>query len=216
MVVKLCVVVVKIIKIKICGITNSEDASYAVKFGADALGFIFFPGSPRFIEFTDARAIVSSIPPFVSKIGLFVNPSHDIVENCIKNVGIDTLQFHGNESSEFCSVFGLPWIKTISVDATTDIRKKVAQYENASAYLFDTKKPDSFGGTGQVFDWNLIPKDLTKPIILAGGLGIENIEDAIKIPELYAVDVCSGVEQEKGKKSKTLMNDFIEKVRRIN
>ena len=146
----------------------------------------------------------------------FVNPSRDIVEDCIKNVGIDTLQFHGDESSEFCSIFGLPWIKTISVDAKTDIKKKTAQYENASAYLFDTKKSDSFGGTGQVFDWNLIPKDLTKPIILAGGLRIDNIEDAIQIPRLYAVDVCSGVEQEKGKKSKMLMHDFIERVKRIN
>ena len=213
---KLCVVEVKKIKIKICGITNLEDAHDAVKFGADALGFIFFPGSPRFIEFMDAKAIISSIPPFVAKIGLFVNPSRDIVEDCIKNVGIDTLQFHGDESSEFCSIFGLPWIKTISVDAKTDIKKRAAQYESASAYLFDTKKSDSFGGTGQVFDWNVIPKDLTKPIILAGGLRIENIEDAVKIPELYAVDVCSGVEQEKGKKSKMLMHDFIEKVRRIN
>ena len=206
----------KKIRIKICGVTNLEDAYDAVKLGADALGFIFFPGSSRFIESLDARAIVSSIPPFISKIGLFVNPSKDTVEDCIKNVGIDTLQFHGEESSEFCSIFGLPWIKTISVDKNTDIEKKIVQYKNASAYLFDTKKSESFGGTGEVFDWNLIPKNLTKPFILAGGLKIENIEDAIKIPELYAVDVCSGVEQEKGKKSKMLMHNFIEKVRRTN
>ena len=206
----------KKIRIKICGVTNLEDAYDAVKLGADALGFIFFPGSSRFIESLDARAIVSSIPPFISKIGLFVNPSKDTVEDCIKNVGIDTLQFHGEESSEFCSIFGLPWIKTISVDKNTDIEKKIVQYKNASAYLFDTKKSESFGGTGEVFDWNLIPKNLAKPFILAGGLKIENIEDAIKIPELYAVDVCSGVEQEKGKKSKMLMHNFIEKVRRTN
>ena len=206
----------KKIRIKICGVTNLEDAYDAVKLGADALGFIFFPGSSRFIESLDARAIVSSIPPFISKIGLFVNPSKDTVEDCIKNVGIDTLQFHGEESSEFCSIFGLPWIKTISVDKNTDIEKKIVQYKNASAYLFDTKKSESFGGTGEVFDWNLIPKNLTKPFILAGGLKIENIEDAIKIPELYAVDVCSGVEQEKGKKSKMLMHNFIEKVRSTN
>ncbi len=206
----------KKIRIKICGVTNLEDAYDAVKLGADALGFIFFPGSSRFIESLDARAIVSSIPPFISKIGLFVNPSKDTVEDCIKNVGIDTLQFHGEESSEFCSIFGLPWIKTISVDKNTDIEKKIVQYKNASAYLFDTKKSESFGGTGEVFDWNLIPKNLAKPFILAGGLKIENIEDAIKIPELYAVDVCSGVEQEKGKKSKMLMHNFIEKVRSTN
>ena len=98
----------------------------------------------------------------------------------------------------------------------TDIKKNILQYENATAYLFDTKKSDSFGGTGEVFDWSLIPNDLAKPFILAGGLRIENVEDALKIPELYAVDVCSGVEEEKGKKSKMLMRNFIEKVRRIN
>ena len=206
----------KKIRIKICGVTNLEDAYDAVKLGADALGFIFFPGSSRFIESLDAKAIVSSIPPFISKIGLFVNPSKDTVEDCIKNVGIDTLQFHGDESSDFCGIFGLPWIKTISVDENTDIKKNILQYENATAYLFDTKKSDSFGGTGEVFDWSLIPNDLAKPFILAGGLRIENVEDALKIPELYAVDVCSGVEEEKGKKSKMLMRNFIEKVRRIN
>ena len=206
----------KKIRIKICGVTRLEDAYAAVKFGADALGFIFFPGSPRYIKFTDAREIVSSIPPFIAKIGLFVNPLKDTVEDCIKNVGIDTLQFHGDESSDFCSIFGLPWIKTISVDKDTDIKKEIVQYKNATAYLFDTKKSDSFGGTGEVFDWNLIPKNLAKPLILAGGLWIENVEDALKIPELYAVDVCSGVEEEKGKKSNMLMRNFIEKVRRIN
>lgn len=206
----------KKIRVKICGVTSLEDACDAVKFGTDALGFIFFSGSPRFIKFSDAREIVSSIPPFIAKIGLFVNPSKETVEDCIKNVGIDTLQFHGDESSDFCSIFGLPWIKTISVDENTDIKKKIVQYENATAYLFDTKKSDSFGGTGEVFDWSLIPNDLAKPFILAGGLRIENVEDALKIPELYAVDVCSGVEEEKGKKSKMLMRNFIEKVRRIN
>ena len=204
------------IRVKICGVTNLADACDAVKFGTDALGFIFFPGSPRFIKFSDAKEIVSSIPPFIAKIGLFVNPSKKTVEDCIKNVGIDTLQFHGDESSDFCGIFGLPWIKTISVDEDTDIKKKIVQYKNATAYLFDTKKSDSFGGTGEVFDWSLIPNNLAKPFILAGGLRIENVEDALKIPELYAVDVCSGVEEEKGKKSKMLMRHFIEKVRRIN
>lgn len=204
------------IRIKICGITQLCDALDAVKLGADALGFIFFPGSPRFIEVERARYIVSSIPPFIAKIGLFVNQSLSVVEDCINNVGIDTLQFHGDEHPEFCNSFGLPWIKTISIDENSNIEQSIILYSNASAYLFDTRKSSCFGGTGQVFDWSLIPKNIGKPIILAGGLRVENIAEAIKIPDLYAVDVCSGVEQEKGKKSKMLMRDFIRKVKRKN
>lgn len=204
------------IRVKICGITQLEDAFDAVNAGADALGFIFFSGSPRSIELAKAKYIVSSIPPFVAKIGLFVNPSRSAVEDCINDVGIDTLQFHGDERPEFCDIFGLPWIKTISVDEKSNIAQSIALYSNASAYLFDTKKSGSFGGTGEVFDWTLIPKNIGRPFIVAGGLREENVAEAIKIPDLYAVDVCSGVEQEKGKKSKMLMRNFIRKVKRKN
>ena len=200
------------IRIKICGITRSKDANAAVELGADALGFIFFPKSPRFIGLAEAKIIVSSISPFIAKVGLFVNPSRNMVETCIKNVGIDTLQFHGDESPEFCNTFGLPWIKTISVGDNADLEEEIRSYKDASAYLFDTKKVGCYGGTGQTFNWNLIPKGIDKPFIVAGGLKLDNIEEAARIPDLYAVDVCSGVEEEKGIKSMSLMRDFIEKV----
>lgn len=199
-------------KIKICGITNIEDAQAAVEFGADALGFIFYKKSKRYIDPQVAAKIISSLPPFLAKVGVFVNQSMEEIAQIREAAGINAAQLHGDEAPEFVSSISFETIKAIRVKDETDL-DKVAQY-SAQAILFDTYSDKQYGGTGKSFDWGIL-KDFshTKHIILSGGLNPENVLDAVTIVRPYAVDVSSGVEAQPGKKDHTKIKKFIEAIK---
>lgn len=202
------------VKVKICGITNCIDAINASNAGADAIGYVFYNDSPRFCSIDQAIQINRTLPPFITKVGLFVNPEAEFVRSAISENVIDIIQFHGSETSEFCSSFQFPFIKVISVKKDTNIEKICDDFVDASAILLDTFDTDHFGGTGKSFDWSLIPRNLKKPIIIAGGLKPNNVSTLIKEYIPYAVDVSGGVESEtKGKKSEELMKQFIKVVK---
>ncbi len=202
-----------IVKIKICGITNFEDALNASRLGADALGFVFVENSPRYITPHDAAPIINKLPPFINKVGLFVNPSKQEVEDAARIANFDLLQFHGDESEEFCNQFNLPYIKAISIKTDVNLLEYSRQYASASALLLDAYSEEVRGGTGKTFDWNLIPKEGSIPLIVAGGLNNENIADLLRQVMPYAVDVSGGVEISKGQKDCKKMEDFILGVR---
>lgn len=199
-------------RVKICGITRSEDALNAVTAGCDAIGLVFYPPSPRHVSLEQAREIVSSLPPYVSVVGLFVNPDAEFVTKAVDYVGLTCLQFHGDESPEFCNQFETSWYKAIRVQASTNLYDCVKDYQEASALLLDTYKAGVPGGTGETFNWSLIPDDLTKPIILAGGLEPSNVASAIEQVRPYAVDVSGGVEAKKAIKSNEKMIAFVNEV----
>ncbi|MDC0877862.1 phosphoribosylanthranilate isomerase [Methylophilaceae bacterium] len=201
------------IKIKICGITNIEDALNASLLGADALGFVFVGKSPRYITPLNTPIIIDALPPFISKVGLFVNPSKEEVEDAIRVAKFDLLQFHGDENEEFCNQFNLPYIKAFSVKSEVNLVEYETNYNSASALLLDTYSEKARGGTGTTFDWNLIPAEESKPLIIAGGLNNENITDLLGHTTPYAVDVSGGVEVLKGKKDYKKMENFILGVR---
>lgn len=201
------------IRIKICGITNSADAQLSCELGADALGFVFFSGSPRYINLLAAQNIIQALPPFVTTVGLFVNPTESEVWSAIENVSLDVLQFHGDESVEFCRLFDKPYIKAIRVQSQEDIMRAEQEYAGARALLLDAHVDGLFGGTGQSFDWRLLPETLTIPWVLSGGLNPSNVVAAIKATRAIAVDVSSGVEQEKGVKCATKLATFIQGVK---
>ncbi len=202
-----------IVKIKICGITNFEDALNASRLGADALGFVFVENSPRYIKPHDAAHIINKLPPFINKVGLFVDPSKQEVEDAARIANFDILQFHGDESEGFCNQFNLPYIKAISVKTDVNLLEYSRQYASASALLLDAYSEEARGGTGKTFDWNLIPKEGSIPLIVAGGLNNENIADLLRQVMPYAVDVSGGVEISKRQKDCKKMEDFILGVR---
>ena len=199
-------------RVKICGITSIEDALLAVKLGADAVGFVFYEPSPRNVSITLAKAIVEALPPFVSAVGLFVNETPAIIKNILKEVNLDILQFHGDESPQACEQFNMPYYKAIRVKEDTNLLQYAQLYKSAKALLLDTYSEKSVGGTGLVFDWNLIPENISKPLILAGGLTAENVGLAIERVNPYAVDVSGGVEQSKGIKDTEKMAAFMHAV----
>lgn len=202
-----------IVKIKICGITNFEDALNASRLGADALGFVFVENSPRYIKPHDAAHIINKLLPFINKVGLFVDPSKQEVEDAARIANFDLLQFHGDESEGFCNQFNLPYIKAISVKTDVNLLEYSRQYASASALLLDAYSEEARGGTGKTFDWNLIPKEGSIPLIVAGGLNNENIADLLRQVMPYAVDVSGGVEISKRQKDCKKMEDFILGVR---
>ena len=202
-------------RIKICGITRIEDAQVAATCGADAIGLVFYAASPRAVTLEQAAAIARSVPAFVTCVGLFVNPRAEEVEEVIQQVPIDCLQFHGEESAGFCEQFGRPYIKAIRVNQDTDINLEARRYTQARAVLLDAYVKDIPGGTGESFDWTRIPADCAKPVILAGGLTIENVAEAICQVHPYAVDVSGGVEQRKGIKDQAKIRQFIAEVTSI-
>lgn len=183
---------------KICGITRIEDALAAVKYGADAIGLVFYAPSPRHVTINQAAEIVKVLPPFVSVVALFVNASKAEVNAVLSKVGVDVLQFHGDETEAECTQFDLPYLKAIRVKQDTNLLQYAQTYSSAKALLLDTYSEKAVGGTGQVFDWSLIPSNLSMPIILAGGLTPENVGIAVKQVQPYAVDVSGGVEARKG------------------
>ena len=204
------------IKVKICGITSINTAMESISSGADALGFVFFKESPRYIEPEKARAIIDQLPPFVSCVGLFVDENADGVNRIITTSGIDVLQFHGHESNEFCRQFRRPFLKSLRVSPEVSIDEFDSLYPDARALLLDAYHPSIYGGTGLSFDWSLIPNTLTKPIILAGGLNMDNVSEAAATPNIYAVDVSSGVELSPGVKCKHKIEKFIKEIKIVN
>ena len=185
-------------RVKICGITLVEDALSAVNAGADAIGLVFYAPSPRAVTIVQAQQIVAAMPPFVSVVGLFVNAKQTEIESVLSKVRLDILQFHGDESASDCQQINLPYYKAIRVKAESNLLQYEAEFKSAKALLLDTYSDAAVGGTGQVFDWNLIPNNLTTPVILAGGLTAENVMQAIQQVRPYAVDVSGGVEATKG------------------
>ncbi|HEY1329019.1 MAG TPA: phosphoribosylanthranilate isomerase [Casimicrobiaceae bacterium] len=186
-------------RVKICGITRIEDAQAAAHAGADAVGVNFWPGTPRRVDLAHARAIVESLPPFVARVGLFVDPSQDEVRAALAAVPLDALQFHGRETAGFCRAFGKPYLKAIAVSEGADLLECASPFDDAAGLLFDAFQPgDLPGGTGQVFDWSRlsarIKARLRPPLVLSGGLDPDNVARAIRMVQPYAVDVSSGVE----------------------
>ena len=199
-------------RVKICGITRVEDALMAVNAGADAIGLVFYASSSRYVTILQAQRIVAALPPFVSVVALFVNATTIEIETTLAQVRIDIVQFHGDETPAQCQQIKLPYYKAIRVKADTNLLQYALKIETAKALLLDTYTEAAFGGTGQVFDWNLIPKNMTKPVILAGGLVPENVALAIRQVKPYAVDVSGGVEQSKGVKDAAQIAAFMQAV----
>ena len=197
---------------KICGITRVEDALTAVAQGADAIGLVFYAPSPRAISIEQAAAIVQQIPAFVSVVGLFVNAEERYVKEVTSRVALDLLQFHGDETPEQCASFGLPFIKAVRVKSDTNLVQCAKDYSASRALLLDTYTEGVAGGTGHVFDWSLIPPDLAKSVVLAGGLTAANVAAAIQQVKPYAVDVSGGVEAAKGIKDAAKIAAFMQQV----
>ena len=187
-------------RVKICGITSREDALDAVRLGADAIGLVFYPPSPRCVTPEQAASIVEHLPPFVTVVGLFVDASREEIAGVLGAVRIDLLQFHGSERPEDCAEHGRPYIKAVRVREGMDLLAERQRYAGASGLLLDAYQPGVPGGTGQAFDWGLIPPVLRGEAILAGGLTPENVAEAVGRVRPYAVDVSGGVEREKGRK----------------
>ncbi len=203
------------VRTKICGITRIEDAQAAISAGADALGFVFYKGSPRFISSARAQTIISQLPPFPARVGLFVNPASEFVSSVLGSVSLDVVQFHGDEEAGFCGSFDKPYIKAIRMKDGVDLTAVFERYNDAAALLLDSYSEQAHGGTGISFDWNKIPGDLSRPIILAGGLTPENVRQAVEKIRPYAVDVSSGVEFDAGIKDKNKIAAFIKEVSNV-
>jgi len=187
-------------RVKICGITRVEDALAAVACGCDAIGLVFYDKSPRNVSLAQAASILAALPAFISAVGLFVDASADQVNTTLTTVRLDLLQFHGEESADYCRQFHMPYMKAIRVRPGTNLIQCATDYADAKALRVDAYSEGAAGGTGQVFDWSLIPANLTIPVVLAGGLNAGNVGDAIRRVRPYAVDVSGGVEREKGMK----------------
>jgi phosphoribosylanthranilate isomerase len=199
-------------RVKICGLTRVEDALAAARLGADAIGLVFYPQSPRNVDMEQAQAIVAALPPFLTVVGLFVDEAEARIEEVLGQVRIDLLQFHGEESPEFCTSFGKPFIKAIRMRPGTDLIHAAGVYRKASGLLLDADDPRAKGGTGTCFDWAMIAPDRPLPVILAGGLRPENVGAALRRVRPYAVDVSSGVEAAKGVKDIQKMAAFVKEV----
>jgi phosphoribosylanthranilate isomerase len=199
--------------VKICGITRATDADAAVAAGADALGFVFYPKSARNIAAASVAGIVKRLPPFITTVGLFVDPEAALVEHVLSIVRLDRLQFHGDESPELCRRFGVPYLKAVRVRPETDLLQSAVVHAGASALLLDAFVDGVPGGTGATFDWRLIPHSLPRPIVLSGGLTPGNVADAVHRVRPYGVDVSSGVEVSKGIKDAAKIVAFIKGVR---
>lgn len=199
-------------RVKICGLTREQDIEAAVDAGADAIGLVFYRPSPRFVEIERAATLSRLVPPFVSIVGLFVNPEPAAVRAVLDAVPIHVLQFHGDEDASFCTQFGRPYIKAVRIRPGVDLIHYEASFASAQALLVDAFV-EGFGGGGQTFDWSLIPAGLTRPLVLSGGLSPANVEGAIRQIRPAAVDVSSGVEVSKGIKDARRIAEFIAGVR---
>jgi phosphoribosylanthranilate isomerase len=196
-------------RVKICGVTRVEDAVAAATAGADAIGLVFYAKSPRFVSLSRALEICQALPPFITTVGLFVDAAADDVQAILAAAPIDLLQFHGEESPEYCAQFGKPFMKAVRVRPDLDLIQYATLYKAANALLLDAYVPGKAGGTGMTFDWKLIPKELAANIVLSGGLTPGNVADAVKAVRPWAVDVSSGVEASPGVKDDAKISEFI-------
>lgn len=203
-----------VVRSKICGITRIEDALVAVEAGADAIGLVFYAKSPRAVSIAQARSILAALPAFVTTVGLFVNASRCELGETLDALPLDLLQFHGDELASECESYQRPYIKALRVKPGDDIARLAAPYAGARGILLDTYVPGVPGGTGAAFDWRLVPETLPQPVILAGGLTVENVCAAIEQVRPYAVDVSGGVELSKGIKDAAKVRAFVQAVRR--
>ena len=200
-------------RVKICGLRNVEDALAAARAGSDAIGLVFYAPSPRNVDLATASAIVTALPPFVAAVGLFVDAPREQVLQTLAQVRLDLLQFHGDETAEYCASFGLPYMKAVRVRPGLDLLQYAFDFRSAKALLLDTYVESEAGGTGRRFDWTLVPADLPLPIVLSGGLDPDNVAEAIRQVSPWAVDVSSGVESARGVKDKDRIARFILGVR---
>lgn len=196
-------------RIKICGITRPEDGVAAAYLGADAIGLVFYDKSPRHVTLEQARAVIAALPPFVTVVALFVDPSRAWVEQVLAACAIDVLQFHGDETADFCRSFHRPYLKAVRVRPGVDLLEWSARYPDARGLLTDAFVDGAHGGTGTTFDWTLLPEQLPLPLILSGGLDEHNVAEAVRRVAPAAVDVSSGVEASKGIKDAARMAAFI-------
>ncbi|MCX5717237.1 MAG: phosphoribosylanthranilate isomerase [Nitrospirae bacterium] len=204
------------VKVKICGITNLDDAMAAADFGVDALGFVFFKKSPRYISPANAKKIIKKLPPFISTVGVFVNEDKNTIKKTVSQAGIDIIQLHGEEPPNACKLPEHLVIKAIRVESIDNLEIISKYKDKVSAFLLDTYTLEVFGGTGQVFNWDIaVEAKQFGRVILAGGLTPVNIEKAVRLVHPYAVDVSSGVEAEKGKKDHSKVKLFIERAKGI-
>ena len=199
-------------RVKICGFTQVEDAVAAANLGVDAIGLVFYPPSPRHVSIEQAKEIVNALPAFVTVVALFVDEQESQIRKVLRKVSIDCIQFHGDESSDACRLYNKPYMKAIRIKPGMDVSEIAAHYQDASALLLDAYHPGIKGGSGSQFDWDLIPGDCSLPIILAGGLQVDNAKQAIQSVRPYALDVSSGVEAEKGIKDVAKMAAFIQQI----
>jgi len=200
-------------KIKICGFTNADNAREASLLGIDAIGLVFYDKSPRHVDVESALEIVNALPPFINRVGLFVNADSSFIDEVLCEVPLDTLQFHGDESVLECTQYAMPFIKAVRVNQDTNLTQMADDYHQASGLLLDAFNKDAYGGTGKAFDWSLAKVDIDLPIILAGGLNPDTVAEAIKQVNPYAVDVSSGVESEPGMKDIVKIKQFIQQAR---
>ena len=200
-------------KIKICGFTRPQEAQAAAELGADAVGLVFYAKSKRCVDAAQAAEIVAALPPQVVKVALFVNESAEQIRRILGAVPIDIVQFHGDEAPEFCRQFGKHYWKAVRVQSAQDIAEAAEHYADAAALLLDAHIEGQYGGTGQVFDWRLLPDTMPLPWILSGGLNPGNVAAAVRQTGAAWLDVSSGVEQAPGIKNRDLMADFIRQVR---
>ena len=203
-------------RIKICGFTRAADITAAVQSGADAIGFVFYEQSPRHVTLQKAIELAGVAPPFVAIVGLFVNAKPDFVNGILESMPLDLLQFHGDETPEYCRQFNKPYIKAIRVKAGVDLLQCASDFIGAKGLLLDAHVEGIPGGTGATFDWGLIPRNLSLSVILSGGLDARNLSLAIEQVGPYAVDVSSGVEVNKGIKDAEKVAAFINEVKRID
>lgn len=200
-------------RIKICGVRDVATARAIAGLGVDALGLVFYEASPRHVSLNVAHEIVAALPPFVASVGLFVDAEHAWVEGVLRTLPLDLLQFHGDEPPEYCRSFGRPYIKAVRVKPGVDLVEYADRYADARGLLCDTYSPAAHGGTGESFDWNLLPAELPLPLILSGGLNPANVAQAVRQTRPWAVDVSSGVERERGVKDLALAGRFVAAVR---
>ena len=201
------------IRVKICGITRVEDGITCARLGADAIGLVFYAPSPRHVSVDQARAIMAALPPFVTTVGLFVDAAPTEVRAVLAQLPLDMLQFHGNETPEYCRGFGRSYLKAVRVKLGADLVQYASAYPDAKGLLLDAHVEGIAGGTGQAFDWSLIPAQLPLPVVLSGGLNSANIAEAIRRIQPAAVDVSSGVEATKGIKDTEKIAAFMQGVR---
>lgn len=200
-------------RVKICGLTRQQDVNAAVQCGADALGFVFAPRSPRRVQPSDARSLAASVPALVTSVGLFMDQPADEVARVLEEVPLGLLQFHGSEDAAYCKQFGLPYIKAVSMQNAASVAEAAGAHASAAGLVLDSHQPGGIGGTGEVFDWSLATGG-AMPVLLAGGLNAGNVAAAIVAVRPWAVDVSSGVEDAPGIKNAEKISNFMQEVNR--